>query len=147
MSEADKKDLTGYDPLQLAYMGDAVFELFVREHVLRTDKGTVNRLSKTAHRLVKAPAQAHMYFYLLPLLTAEETAVIKRGRNAKSATKAKNATVTDYRHATGLESLFGYLYLSGQRDRLYTLMEACLHPDALLSTPIQGVNHETHETR
>ena len=115
-----------YSPLNLAYLGDAVFELFIREKLLADGNAPVDQLNKKARAYVNAAAQAKMYFALLPLLTEDEIAVLKRGRNAKSFTKAKNATVADYRHATGLEALLGYLHVAGQRERLLQIMEICV---------------------
>lgn len=112
-------------PLNLAYLGDAVFELYARGLSLAEGVAPVDRLHKRTRGMVNASAQARMYFKLLPLLTEEELAVMKRGRNAKSFTKAKNATVADYRHATGLEALFGFLHLRGESGRLARLFAAC----------------------
>ena len=115
-----------YSPLALAYLGDAVFELFIREKLLKNGNEPVNKLNKKARAYVSAAAQSALYFKLVPLLSDEELAVLKRGRNAKSFTKAKNTTVADYRHATGVEALFGYLYLADEPARLLELMEVCV---------------------
>lgn len=112
-------------PLNLAYLGDSVFELFARNYLITT-KEPVNKLHKKAKSLVSAEAQAKMYYSIVDSLTEEEIAVIKRGRNAKSFTAAKNASIVDYRHATGLEALFGYLFLKGEHERLSELFERCL---------------------
>ena len=105
-------DMKAYSPLTLAYIGDAAYELVIRTMVV--EKG--NRQASQLHRLttsyVKAQAQAAMIEALEPELTEEELAIYKRGRNAKSYTSAKNASILDYRKATGLEALIGYLYLS-----------------------------------
>ena len=112
-------------PLNLAYLGDAVFELYVRSHLI-SSRESVNKLHKKAKDSVSAEAQAKMYSLILGILTDEEFAVIKRGRNAKSVTVAKNASISDYRHATGLEALFGYLFLKGEHERLSELFDRCL---------------------
>ena len=112
-------------PLNLAYLGDAVFELYVRSRLI-SSRESVNKLHKKAKDAVSAEAQAKMYSQILDMLTDEELAVIKRGRNAKSVTVAKNASVSDYRHATGLEALFGYLFLKGEFERLSELFDKCL---------------------
>lgn len=111
-----------YSPLALAFIGDAVYEVFVRAHVLAEANTSANTLHKKAIAYVKAAAQARAAKALLDTLTEDELAAFKRGRNAKSATVPKNADLTDYRYATGLETLFGYLYLSGESERLNELM-------------------------
>ena len=100
------QDVRAYSPLTLAYIGDGIYDLH-----------------KKTTRYVKAPAQSAMIEALLPELTEEEEAVYRRGRNAKSYTTAKNASVADYRRATGFEALMGYLYLTGQIDRLLQLIK------------------------
>lgn len=114
-----------YSPLVLAYMGDCIFDLFVRTMIIKEGNCPVNNLHKKSKNFVSATAQATMYNRLLEITTEEEQAVLKRGRNAKSFTKAKNATVLDYRYATGLEALFGYLYLKSDTDRLIELFKYC----------------------
>lgn len=114
-------DPKGISPLVLAYIGDAVYEMFVRLTVLTDGNAPVNRLHKKARDLVNAKAQAEMYFRIAKELTEEEAAVFRRGRNAKSFTTPKNADLMDYRHATGLEALFGYLYLKGEKQRAINL--------------------------
>lgn len=116
--EVDPRSLS---PLTLAYVGDAVYEMFVRLTVLTDGNAPVNRLNKKAQGIVNAKAQAQMYFRLADILTEEEAAVFRRGRNAKSFTTPKNADLMDYRHATGLEALFGYLYLKGEKERAIAL--------------------------
>lgn len=116
-------DMNAYSPLTLAYIGDAAYELVIRTMVV--EKG--NRQASQLHRLttsyVKAQAQAAMIEALEPELTEEELAIYKRGRNAKSYTSAKNASILDYRKATGLEALIGYLYLSGREERVLFLIK------------------------
>lgn len=116
-------DMKAYSPLTLAYIGDAAYELVIRTMVV--EKG--NRQASQLHRLttsyVKAQAQAAMIEALEPELTEEELAIYKRGRNTKSYTSAKNASILDYRKATGLEALIGYLYLSGREERVLFLIK------------------------
>lgn len=119
----DEQDLRAYSPLTLAYLGDAVYELVIRSVVVERANRSANDLHKEAVKYVKAQAQAKIIEALLELLTEEELAVYKRGRNAKSYTMAKNATMSDYRKATGLEALMGFLYLSGQTKRLLFLIK------------------------
>lgn len=111
-----------YSPLTLAFVGDAVYELYVRSCLMQYGSLSVNNLHKMAIRYVKASAQAKSFMKIEPLLTDEESEIYRRGRNAKSATVPKNADVTDYRIATGFEALLGYLYLSEKSERLYELM-------------------------
>ena len=115
-------DICSYSPLALAYMGDAVYEVLVRTRVMNRGSMQVNKMHKKSASLVKAEAQAWIIQALQEELTEEETAVYKRGRNAHSASSAKNASIRDYRMATGFEALVGYLYLTGQYERLLKLV-------------------------
>ncbi|MGI6149110.1 MAG: Mini-ribonuclease 3 [Firmicutes bacterium] len=115
--EGDPKQLS---PLVLAYVGDAVFELYVRTH-LAGQKGRLNELHKAAVHYVQAKSQAEIIHQWEPLLTEEEKGVVKRGRNTRS-TPPRSAAVADYRYSTGFEALLGYLYLSGQKERLLELL-------------------------
>ena len=119
-----EQDARQYSPLTLAYIGDAVFEVIVRTILVERGNAPVNVLHKQASKLVKAEAQADAYHRIKELLTEEEMSVFRRGRNAKSYTSAKNATIGDYRVATGLEALFGYWYLTGQTERMLTVAKA-----------------------
>ncbi|MDO4531034.1 MAG: ribonuclease III domain-containing protein [Bacillota bacterium] len=110
-----------YSPLALAHIGDAVFEVMVRLTVLTDGNAPVNKLHKKARDIVNAKAQAEMYYRIKDVLTEEEEGMFRRGRNAKSFTVPKNADLMDYRHATGLEALFGYLYLKGEKARTVEL--------------------------
>ena len=115
-----------YSPLVLAYIGDAVYEAYVRCSIVSTGNMPVHKLHKAATGFVKAKAQSDLMEKILPLLTEKETAVFKRGRNAKSATSPKNADIVDYRRATGFEALVGYLYIAGKKDRLIELLDSCI---------------------
>ncbi len=117
-------DVKSLSPLVLAYVGDAVYEIMARLYTLSSGNQPVNKLNRKTRAVVNAKAQAEMYFRIRPLLTEEEDAVFHRGRNANSHTSAKNADIIDYRHATGLEAVFGYLYLSGQKERAVELFRA-----------------------
>ena len=114
-------DMKSYSPLTLAYIGDAAYELVIRTMVVEKGNRQANQLHKITTSYVKAQAQAAMIEALEMDLTEEELAVYKRGRNAKSYTSAKNASILDYRKATGLEALIGYLYLSGREERAQSL--------------------------
>jgi len=115
-------DANSYSPLVLAYLGDAVYELMIRARVVNQGSMQVNKLHKKSADLVKARTQAELLKLLEPELTLEELAVYKRGRNAKSATMAKHATMADYRMATGFEALIGYLFLTEQFPRMAELV-------------------------
>ena len=117
------KDIRSFSPLTLAYIGDAVYEIVIRTIIVEKGNAPVNKLHHKASSLVKAVAQKAAMEKILPLLTEEEEAVYKRGRNAKSYTSAKNASVIDYRIATGLEALMGFLYLMGRNERMLELVK------------------------
>lgn len=116
-------DMKAYSPLTLAYIGDAAYELVIRTMVVEKGNRQASQLHKLTTSYVKAQAQAAMIEALEPELTEEELAIYKRGRNAKSYTSAKNASILDYRKATGLEALIGYLYLSGREERVLFLIK------------------------
>ncbi len=120
-----------YSPLVLAYIGDSVFDMLVRTMLIREANCPVNKLHKMAKEYVSAVSQAKMFDRLMEAVNEEEKTILKRGRNAKSFTKAKNASVTAYRHATGLEALFGYLYLSGKNDRIAELFKICTEENSI----------------
>lgn len=120
--ECKEVDIRAYSPLTLAYIGDAIYDLIIRTIVVERANRPANKLHKTVVRYVNAGTQAQMIMALEEELTEEEKAVYHRGRNAKSYTSAKNASIADYRKATGLEALFGYLYLQGRMDRLLMLV-------------------------
>ena len=112
-----------YNPLDLAYIGDCVYELIIRTMIVSESNAPVNKLNKKASNLAKAATQSAMAEAIMDSLTEEEEAAYKRGRNAHSATKAKNATTSDYRRATGFEALIGYLYLQKKFDRIMELVK------------------------
>ncbi|MDE7186165.1 MAG: ribonuclease III [Lachnospiraceae bacterium] len=118
-------DIRTYSPLTLAYIGDAIYDLVIRTIVVERGNSSANKLHRKAVSYVNARVQARMIDALESELTQEEETVYHRGRNAKSYTAAKNATVIEYRKATGLEALCGYLYLQGRQERmLYLIREA-----------------------
>lgn len=113
-----------FSPLALAYIGDSVYEIFVRTRVIEEHENMpANKLHRQTVKYVKAHAQANSIDAIMPHMTENETAVYKRGRNAKSNTAPKNADMADYRKATGFEALIGFLYLSGENERLDELMK------------------------
>ena len=118
----EEQDLRTYSPLTLAYIGDAIFELVVRTVLVERKNTQAEKLHKAATKIVKAETQALMIEAIKEELTEEELAVYKRGRNAKAVTRAKNATMSEYRRATGFEALMGYLYLKGDIERMIELI-------------------------
>ncbi|MCM1430578.1 MAG: ribonuclease III [Muribaculaceae bacterium] len=116
-------DIRSYSPLTLAYIGDEVFDLVIRSLVVGRGNTRPNKLHQRTSRIVRASTQAQIAEFLLPELTGEEADIYRRGRNANSPTMAKNATVADYRRATGLEALVGYLYLTDRFERLLELIK------------------------
>ena len=121
--ELEDVEAKQYSPLTLAYIGDAVYEIIIRTILVEHGNAPVNKLHQKASSLVKAQAQANLIHLIEKDLTEEEMSVYKRGRNAKSATTAKNASIRDYRTATGLEALVGYLYLDNQMERALKLVK------------------------
>lgn len=126
LAEGEVSDPQQLAPLSLAYMGDTVYDLFVRTLLLETTTLTAHGLHERAAKLVCAKAQANAYRRIEPMLDETELAVFRRGRNAHIGTVPKSASIMDYRTATGLEALIGYLYLSGQDGRIRTLLAAAL---------------------
>lgn len=117
----DQQDLLKMSNLGLAYLGDAVYEVMVRAWLCLHGRLTPSRLHRAALDYVAAPRQAVMAQRLLPLLTEEELRAYKRGRNATPHAHPRGATRQEYQIATGLEALFGWLYLQGETDRLNEL--------------------------
>lgn len=116
-------DLKNYSPLTLAFLGDCVYEIAIRTMVVYQGNAAANKLHKKSSSYAKASAQSVMIVSLKDELTEEEMTIYKRGRNAYSATRAKNATMSDYRRATGFECLMGYLYMKKQYKRLVYLIK------------------------
>lgn len=125
--QCGKVDIRSYSPLTLAFLGDCVFEIIIRTVIVEQGNRPPNRLHKDKAKIVNAATQARMIEVLEEELTEEERNVYHRGRNAKSYTSAKNASITDYRKATGLEALCGYLYLQGRMDRVLELVKNGLY--------------------
>lgn len=112
--------------LNLAYIGDGVYELLVREHMMQNGGMSVKNLHRQAVKYVCAEAQSRGVDKIIDKLTEKEELIYKRGRNANSHTVPKNASIADYRKATGLEALFGYLYLEGEDERIKEMFEIIL---------------------
>lgn len=120
-------DIRTYSPLTLAYIGDSVYDVMIRTLAVGRGNRGANELHKAVVRLVNAKTQAAMIEALSEDLSEAEMTVYKRGRNAKSNTMAKNASIIDYRKATGMEALIGYLYLQDRTDRIIELLKIGLH--------------------
>lgn len=116
-------DIKEMSPLALAFVGDAVLGLLVRSRLVGTTRLQPGRLHSVATQYVSARAQFRELAALEPMLTEQEAAVLRRGKNASKATVAKHATAQEYRASTGLECLLGWLYLQGQIDRVTQLFE------------------------
>jgi ribonuclease-3 family protein len=128
--EAVKKDWSLLNGLALAYVGDAIYEIYIREHLVQIGLTRPNQLHKTATKYVSAKAQNMLMHEMLAeedFLTEKEIEMYKRGRNAKSHTIAKNADIITYRTSTGFEALMGYLHLSKQTTRMEELINWCIH--------------------
>ena len=123
-------DLRSYSPLTLAFLGDAVYELVIRTMVVTRANTSPNQLNRQSSALVKASSQAEMMHAVAGLLSEEEQAVYRRGRNSHTAAVPKGASIGEYHAATALESLFGWLYLQGRTDRLNELFEAMMEEAA-----------------
>lgn len=116
-------DIRTYSPLTFAYIGDGIYDLIIRSIVVGRGNTRVNELHHRTSHIVKAHTQAEMIEKLMPYLSETEKDIYRRGRNAKSFTMAKNATMSDYRKATGFEALMGYLYLTDEFERIVELVK------------------------
>ena len=132
MSIEEKQQLSPeqYSPLTLAYIGDAIYEIYIRTMIVTRANAPVHLLHEKSSALVRAGKQSEIVGILEPLFTEKERQVYHRGRNAKAYTKAKNAGILEYRRATGLEAVMGYLYLKGDLDRIRELLAAGLGVEA-----------------
>ncbi len=126
------EDIAMLSPLQLAYIGDGVYELFIRTYLLDGRKN-VNQMNKLARKLVNAESQAIIVTALEDDLSQKEARIVKRGRNAKIKSSPKNMDIMDYKYATGFEALIGYLYLREEYDRLYEIIEKALYGSLVYS--------------
>lgn len=124
--ELEEINIIDYSPLTLAYIGDGIYEVIIRTVIVDEANRQVNKIHKAASNLVKAETQAKMIHFIMDDLTEEEVKIYKRGRNAKAITRAKNASMSDYRTATGFEALMGWLYLTGQSERMMELIKKCI---------------------
>lgn len=121
--ELEQRGLNQYSPLSLAFLGDAVYEQLVRERILLEANRPVGQLHQLAVKKVCAAFQAKAVAYILPFLSEEELTILKRGRNATGTTVPKHSSAVEYRHATALECLFGYLHLKGETERIIQIFD------------------------
>ncbi len=112
------------NPVTLAFVGDTVYSLYVRERLALSGCGKVSQLQRTAAQIVSAKGQSEFLDKLLPLFTDEEAEIFRRGKNAKKGTKSKSASSLEYNRSTGLEAVLGYLYLTGREERIRELLAA-----------------------
>ena len=124
--ECEEVDINTYSPLTLAFIGDCVFDQIIRTLLILEGNRSADSLHKQKSKIVKAQSQSAMAQALAEELNDKEADVYRRGRNAKSYTTAKNASVSDYRKATGFEALIGYLYLTGQQTRMIELVKKAM---------------------
>ena len=122
----NKDDLILVSPLTWAYIGDAVYELYVREYLIKTTNLKPHRLHIETIKFVKASAQAKILYELEKFLTEEEKDIVRRGRNTETHSAPKNADLKDYMYATAFEALIGYLYVSEQKERLDEILKLCI---------------------
>ncbi|MBQ7925661.1 MAG: ribonuclease III [Lachnospiraceae bacterium] len=121
--DCKEQDVRTYSPLALAYIGDSIYDLIIRSVVVERGNCSANLLHKKTVRYVSAVAQSKIVQALMEQFTEDEQAVYRRGKNAKPHTTAKNASPGDYMKATGFEAVLGYLYLTGQMDRILELVK------------------------
>lgn len=124
-----EEDIAMLSPLQLAYIGDAVYELLVRTYLLTRDT-SVNDLHKNATKFVRAKAQAKIVHLIGDDLNKVEKSLIRRGRNTKTNTSPKNTDIIDYKYSTGFESLIGFLFLTNQEERIEEIFEMIINSNA-----------------
>lgn len=133
-----EREASLYSPLTLAFLGDAVYSLLVRNMLSAEANKPAGKLHKDSIKYVNAEFQARMINLLLPHLTESETAVFKRGRNAHSNHSPKNQSSVDYRYATGLEALYGYLYLCGNTERIKEIFNLSTYKSFVEQTEEKG---------
>lgn len=125
----EKKDIKFLNPLVMAFVGDSIYSVYVKTKCMDLFSEKVNNLTKHTAEMVNAKAQEQALFKILEQLTEEERDVVRRARNANIHTRAKNYSVDEYRHATALEALIGYLYLSKDEQRLQEIFDMIFNED------------------
>lgn len=125
-SQKKTEEINQLSPLTWAYVGDAVYELYVRTHLVDVTKLKPHKLHLESIKYVKAQAQAERLKKIETILSQEEQEIVRRGRNTKNYHIAKNASVQDYMYSTAFEALIGYLYLTGKQERLKQILESSI---------------------
>ncbi|WP_418791399.1 Mini-ribonuclease 3 [Phosphitispora sp. TUW77] len=133
-----KENPAGIPALVLAYLGDAVYELYVRKYLISCGYSKVDSLHKKAVEFVNAATQARILHAICDNLSEEEAAVVRRGRNAKSGSAPKNMSISDYRHGTALETLIGYLFFCGREERIDEIFGAACE---IVLSSVEGDNN------
>ena len=126
IDEKTKEEINQMSPLTWAYIGDGVYELYIRTYLINKTRLKPHKLHIEAIKYVKAKAQAEILKKLDSILTLEEQEIVRRGRNTQTHHIAKNASMQEYMYSTAFEALIGYLYLTGQEERLITILEGIL---------------------
>ena len=134
-----KAEAAQYNPVTLAFIGDAVFSMYVRERLAMSGIGKAADYQRAAVKLVSAKGQSAFLERLLPLLDEEESEIFRRGKNAKKATKSKNASSLEYNRSTGFEALLGYLYLMGSEERICEILSTLTDEDFKIPEKTQGL--------
>lgn len=127
----EDKTIQSMPTLNLAFIGDGVYDLLVREYLVKNSSAHVGELNQRKVKMVNCKSQAEFVKLILPQLTEEETEVYKRGRNTKVHSASKHSTLSDYHAATGMEALFGWLYLKGSHDRINELFTLIIEKGSL----------------
>lgn len=134
----DAQTIRMLNPLKLAFLGDAIYEAYIRTYLVSEVVLTPHEMSRRAVKYVKASAQASLINGIKDMLTEEEWTIVKRGRNQKSATVPKNALLIDYKYATGFETLIGYLHLTQNESRIIEILKAGI-------LYLESCENQTHE--
>ena len=132
ISKKSKEDVNLMQPLVWAYIGDAVYEVYIRTYLVDNTKLNVHKLHIKSIEYVKAASQAHILQEIMPYLNEEEQNIVRRTRNAENHHLPKNASVEEYMYATAFEGLIGYLYLTDQKERLEEILEKCINNEQIL---------------
>ena len=122
----EEKDVEMLSPLVWAYIGDGVYELFIRTHLVNTSNAKPHKLHMESIKYVKAKAQAEILNKIQDILTEEEKDIVRRGRNTENHHTAKNSNTAEYSQSTGFEALIGYLYLKHEDERLKEILNLCI---------------------
>lgn len=126
LEKKEKEEVNLMSPLVWAYVGDAVYELYIRNYLVNTTKLNPHKLHIESIKYVKAAAQAKILEELMPILSEEEQNIVRRARNTQNHHLPKNANVSDYMYSTAFEGLIGYLFLTDQKNRLKEILQKCI---------------------